>query len=172
MSPALAGSASLAQSPRHLPFTHSNSRHFRHLTSHHLTSSRIVLFPSPPTKVNLRTAPDTPPDRPRLNHRLTTGARCAVLRSPRRCPAARDTSGQSQGGERRPGPGQTSPQAPRGRAGRPGRHVARQATQPPPHSSGRWQHPPPPCCNAGNTQIHTPPTRCFHYIITKDTLLH
>ena len=44
MSPALAGSASTAQSPRHLPFAHFTSRHFRHLTSHHLTSSRTVLF--------------------------------------------------------------------------------------------------------------------------------
>ena len=134
MSPVLAGNASTAQSPRHLPFAHFISRHFRHLTSHHLTSSRNILSPSPPTRVNtqsLRTAPDRPiltqtHSAPSPGH--LTGA-----------PAARDTSGQSQGGERRPGPGQTSPQAPRGRAGRPGRHVARPVTQPPPHSSGRWQ---------------------------------
>ena len=69
MSPALAGSASTVQSPRHSRVFHFTSRYFRHLTSHHLTSSRNILSPSPPTKVNtqsLRTAPDTPPDRPRL----------------------------------------------------------------------------------------------------------
>ena len=147
--------------PIWLVVLHSLSRHvtFRSLTPTHVTSVTsphttwlhpgiycLLLHRPKWTSAPHQTHHQTDPDWTRRT------VRRPQVTSPE--PAARDSSGQSQGGERRPDPGQTSPQAPRGRPGRPDRHVARPLSQHPPHSSGRWQHPPPPCCKLQRRQ-HT-----------------